>query len=137
MSDAECPELSVLLEELFDVKRKWYNIGLQLKVPDTKLDEIESTSKDDIEVALRRVLQEWLKQLEPRPTWGSLVRALRSRTVSEHDLAANLEGRYVASASARTESAPRQLAGRELVPSRPSAIDARKTWDYFYMSVSG
>ena len=110
----EPPELGELMEELFDVKRKWYNIGLQLKVSDTKLDEIESACGGDFEVALRRTLQEWRKQLEPRPTWSSLVKALRSRTVDEQDLAANLEDRFAPAASARSAS-------RVLVPFEPAA----------------
>ena len=118
---SECPKLSVLVEELFDVKKKWYNIGLQLNVPEETLDEIECACRDDFEVALRRVLKEWRKQIEPRPTWDGLVVALRTRTVNEQELAANLEDRYVAGTSARAVSGP-----RELVPSTPSALDARK-----------
>lgn len=95
MSDAKCPELSDLIEELSEVKRKWYNIGVHLKIPDDKLDEIESTCKDDFERALRLLMQTWRKQIEPKATWADLVRALRKRTVNEQDLATNLEERYV------------------------------------------
>ena len=94
MSDPERPELSDLVEELFDVKKKWYSFGLQLKVDDARLEEFEAQAKGDFELALRRTLQEWRKQVEPRPTWAGVVKALRTRTVNEQDLANNLESRY-------------------------------------------
>ena len=99
MSDAKCPELSDLIEELFEVKIKWYYIGVHLKIPEDKLDEIESTCKDDFERALRLLMQTWRKRTEPKATWADLVRALRKRTVNEQDLAATLEERYVAPTS--------------------------------------
>lgn len=99
MSDAKCPELSDLIEELFEVRRKWYNIGVHLKIPEDTLDNIESTCRDDFDRALRLLMQHWRKQIEPKATWADLVRALRKRTVNEHDLAANLEERYVAPTS--------------------------------------
>ena len=104
MSEANCPELSDLIEELFDVKRKWYIIGVHLKIPDDTLNEIKSTCKDDFERALLLLMQTWRKQIEPKATWADLVRALRKRTVNEQDLAANLEERYVAPTSSASDA---------------------------------
>ena len=94
------PELSDLVEELHCVKKKWYSIGIQLKVPDSKLDEIQDTAKDDLERALRRMIQEWLRQIEPEPTWDGIVKALRCVSVNEQRLAKNLERRFCAPPSA-------------------------------------
>ena len=116
----------VLEEELFDVKKKWYNIGLQLKVSDTKLDEIDGVCGGDIEKGLRRMLQEWRKQIETLPSWTDLVKALRCRTVNEQILAKNLEDRYTdaasRSASGRASTQQQQI----VLYSTPSPQAARK-----------
>lgn len=113
-----------LVEELFDVKKKWYSIGLQLKVPDAKLDEIEHTCKDDLARALRLVLQEWRNQIGPRPTWAGVVKALRTRTVNEQDLAANLEDRFASTARQATSQQLEQIDVAS-VTSRSTALAAR------------
>ena len=105
MSRSVCPKLKVVVEELHDVKTKWYSIGIQLEVPDSKLDEIESTTKDDLERAFRRMIQEWLKLVDPEPTWAGIVEALRSRSVNEQLLAENLERRYDCDTRSATSSA--------------------------------
>ena len=91
---SEPPELSELMEELFDIKPKWYPFGLQLKVPYRELNSIEKACNGDLFDAFCRMLQEWLNQQEP--SWAAVVKALRSRTVNEQRLAANLQDRFVA-----------------------------------------
>ena len=102
MSDAKPPELRVLLNELVDVRRKWYDIGIQLNIPDEILEDISSACKDDYSLALRRLMQHWLKEIEPRATWADLVKALRARAVNEQNLAKNLEERFVLPTSTRS-----------------------------------
>ena len=104
MSDAKPPELRVLVNELVDVRRKWYDIGIQLNIPDEILDDINSACKDNYSLALRRLMQYWLRQIEPRATWADLVEALRARAVNEQDLAKNLEERFVPRTSTRNPS---------------------------------
>ena len=104
MSDAKPPELRVLVNELVDVRRKWYDIGIQLNIPDEILDDINSACKDDYSLALRRLIQHWLRQIEPRATWADLVEALRARAVNEQDLAKNLEERFVPRTSTHNPS---------------------------------
>lgn len=94
-ADAQTPKQADLERELFFVKKKWYNIGLQLGVCEDRLEEIESECCGDFEKGLRYMLREWRKQIEPRPSWAGLVSALRVCTVNEQDLAINLEERFV------------------------------------------
>ena len=72
-------QLPVLQHELYDVRDKWFDIGVQLSLDNGTLQSIkaENNSTGD---ALREVLTYWLKR-SPMPTWGSLFKALRSRPV--------------------------------------------------------
>ena len=106
MSLLERPKLSVLVEELHDVKTKWYSIGIQLQVPESKLDEIENAAREDLERAFRRMIQEWLKQINPEPTWTDIVKVLRCRSINEQRLAKNLERRFC-KPSAASSATPR------------------------------
>ena len=79
--------------EIHDARTKWYDIGIELKVDVSTLKTIESmysNSKD----CLREVITEWLKAVHPKPTWRSLVDALRKPVVDESKLAAAIEVKY-------------------------------------------
>ena len=86
-------DLSVVMEELNDVRAKWYNIGLQLHVSVGTLDAIKE-QYDDLSHCLREALKTWLKTSPSAPTWSNIVDALRSSTVGEVRLAADLEHKY-------------------------------------------
>jgi hypothetical protein len=55
---------------------KWHNIGVLLGLPPGKLDAIQQDyrSSDD---SLREMLKEWLKMIDPPPSWEQLVDALK------------------------------------------------------------
>lgn len=119
MSDS--PKLRELIEELIEIKKKWYIIGLQLTIPEETLDKIEEISCDEDE-ALRRMLQEWRKLVDP--SWAAVLEALRSRSVNEHCLAANLQEKYIDAERGSCESGGTTPANLQLVPS--STAGARK-----------
>lgn len=79
--------LKHLLEDLFEVRAKWYNLGLQLGVPAGTLDSVRSA---DDGASLREMLKWWLRQGEPPATGLVLVNALSSHTVGEGLLAGQL-----------------------------------------------
>ena len=56
--DSKVPSQAELERELFNVKRKWYNIGLQLGVSDDRLEEIEERHRGDHEKCLRYTLRD-------------------------------------------------------------------------------
>ena len=91
--DMSLPELSDVVEKLHEVREKWYSIGIQLKVPASTLKAIESNTKN-VDRALCDMIDVWLKQIEPKPTWAGIVKALRCRSVDESLLAKKLESEF-------------------------------------------
>ena len=85
-------DLKDVHEELIDVSTKWYNIGLQLNLQPGALDHIKEHK--DANSCLREMLKHWLKGVHPSPTWKLLIKALKSRSVSEADLAKRLKRKY-------------------------------------------
>ena len=84
--------LNTVRNEIHDARTKWYDIGLELKVPESTLKSIESRYEDD-KICLREVIAAWLRAND-QATWESLVDALRTRVVDEPRLAADLEAKY-------------------------------------------
>ena len=84
-------DLAVVLDELHDVRKMWYEIGLRLQLPVEDLEIISSEHKND-QQSLRRVILLWLKS--GTATWAKLCDALSNRTVGEMTLADKLRGRY-------------------------------------------
>ena len=84
--------MNTVRSEIHDARTKWYDIGLELKVPEPTLKSIAS-KYDDSKICLREVIAVWLKAGD-HPTWESLVDALRTRVVDELWLAATLEAKY-------------------------------------------
>lgn len=72
-------DLRDVLSELNSVKEKWYNLGLELKVPVEKLCKIESEYKSDPGTCLRLMLTAWLEL--GNASWMSLCEALRKPIV--------------------------------------------------------
>ena len=85
-------DLGIVLTELFGVREKWFNIGLQLSVPVKDLQRIFSEHKNDHSTALRLMLVKWLEMGEA--SWKSLSRALSSQIVEESTLANKLQQKY-------------------------------------------
>jgi len=86
-------DLATVRKELHEARTKWYDIGLELKVPVGTLDSIEAQS-DDTKKCLLEALKHWLKTVDPKPTWQALVDALRSCVVEENQLANSLEEKH-------------------------------------------
>ena len=92
-------DLSTVRNEIHDIRTKWLDIGVELKVKISTLKSIETRYVDPKD-RLREVISEWLKAND-YPTWQSLVDALRTRVIDEPKLAAELEAKYC---SCSTES---------------------------------
>ena len=80
-------DLATVKRFLYEAKRKWYNIGLELGVEDSMLDEIQARHGTDYDACLREMLQIWLRFYPNKPTWGLLADALREQAVAENELA--------------------------------------------------
>ena len=79
--------LPYLQNELFDLRNKWYDIGVQIKVENGTLQNIRSQFSDNGD-ALRELLTHWLTGT---PTWNGLFIALRSRPVKADNIADKLQ----------------------------------------------
>ena len=81
-------DLAAVYSSLFEVRSKWFSIGLELGVDATKLTDIERSDGSDDGKALRKMLMIILKkQISGR----QLCDALQERVVDEPVLAQNLE----------------------------------------------
>ena len=85
-------DLPLVLEELHDVRKKWYEIGLQLSVPVEDLESVLSEHKNDQNFCLCRVLITWLKS--GRANWPTMCSVLTNRTIGEKVLAGELRKKY-------------------------------------------
>ena len=79
-----------LMNELYDVRTKWKLIGLGLLIPESDIDAISGTPQH----CLQSLLSNWLKRLEPLPTWDRLVTVLKSPVLGEEKKAQQLEERF-------------------------------------------
>ena len=77
-------------EFLYDVRLKWYDIGIELNIPLTELDDIKKKYNDDSSDCLREMVRVWLnsKSFETPPTWKALADALEAKAISKKALAA-------------------------------------------------
>ena len=82
-------DLCYVLDELLDVRHKWFNLGLMLQLNVGTLECVRNQYPDSSS-ALREMLLSWLKKVDPPPTWEGLACALESRTVGEPRLAEQL-----------------------------------------------
>ena len=89
-------ELAVLVEELINVRAKWYNIGMKLGVGVGTLNAIRAQFNDPSD-CLRETLAAWLRARPTPTTWSKVVEALNSAIVDEGVLATSLEHRYCSS----------------------------------------
>ena len=88
------PELRDLLDALqHKVAHKWKTLGVFLKIPSGRLDNIEAKHHDP-EDCLREMLKVWLNQVDPPPTWASIINALDSDSLKEQRLVKELREKY-------------------------------------------
>ena len=87
------PKLKDLLSELLTkVASKWMNIGIMLDIEQGKLSTVKADHGSDSESCLREMLQIWLSQVEPSPTWSTMAKAIKS--IGNPELARDLRTKY-------------------------------------------
>ena len=69
---------------------KWFDIGLELDLTVTELDEIEESNHNYTELCLFEMLLLWMKK-NGHCTWSPLVDALQSPTVGHEELAEHVK----------------------------------------------
>ncbi len=88
-------DYKVVRKALWDVRGKWHDIGTELDLPIMELGNIRDQHKNDFKVCLGEMVTQWLKRLNPRPTWEALVEALEEPTVGEEATALSLSKKYL------------------------------------------
>ncbi len=71
---------------LYTVRAKWYDIGVELEIHSGTLESIKRQYSDPKD-CLNEMIKEWLKSINPRPTWKALADALKAEFVNEIALA--------------------------------------------------
>ena len=82
------PTLKELVQFLFPVASKWYYIGLWIGVDENELDKIEVDNSNESNMCLVKTLKRWLKMVQPKPLWSTVVDALKG--VQEEKLAESI-----------------------------------------------
>jgi hypothetical protein len=70
------------------------DIGLELDILQPDLDEIKADFQGDTKKCFTEMLTRWLKQVDPPPTWSTLVAALQDPTIKEGSLAEQVESKH-------------------------------------------
>ena len=83
-------DLPTVLNEVIDITEKWQDIGIQLRLKDKCLVEIQRKDSDS-RSKLRDMMRLWLKS--GKACWDELIRALRTKSVNEHQLSDKLNCR--------------------------------------------
>ena len=71
------PKLRDAFKDLLSLAHEWMTIGILLGVPKHILERIKA-DEDGARNRLQAMLSEWLKQVDPEPTWASLVEAVEN-----------------------------------------------------------
>ena len=71
---------------------KWYLLGIQLEVPDTKLDELEKNYPNDSDRCRTGAVKWWLRN-HPKASWTVLVEALEA--MKEFGVAKAIKMKYL------------------------------------------
>ena len=88
------PELKDIFKELYPLATCWKTIGTLLGVPTHILDKTKSEG-GRVDDHLREMLSEWLRQIDPPPTWTALAEAVevidksKAQKLREHCLEYN------------------------------------------------
>ena len=84
-------DLADVQRKLYEVNTRWYNLGLELGLKAPILDRIGTKHRGDPSLCFSDTLKEWLKGVDPSPTWEAVVKALKSPTVRHHWLAEKIQ----------------------------------------------
>ena len=79
--------------EILEVQTKSKTFGRVLGLPRVTVDSIHQQNIDPQE-CLFGVIDEFVKQVEPLPTWKVIVEALRNPLICQHRLAQEIESKY-------------------------------------------
>ena len=83
-------DLGDILEAVWEARVKWFNIGLKLGISVGTLNAIKKNNNQDPEDCLTAMLEYWLNNGKPKPSWTAVANALKSPMVGYAQLAEQL-----------------------------------------------
>ena len=83
-------DLGDVLEAVWEARVKWFNIGLKLGISAGTLNAIKKNNNQDPDDCLTAMLEHWLNNGKPKPSWAELIKALKSPMVGYAQLAEEL-----------------------------------------------
>ena len=70
------PSTKSCLKFLIPEAKHWYSIGILLAIPEPTLEQIEDNYLGDCRACVREMIRNWLKQVNPPPSWKNLADAV-------------------------------------------------------------
>ena len=106
-------DLPTLLNELHEVRDKWYNLGVQLNMHTSDLDAIQIQYMNNLDNCLLHMLSFWLDKAESSPpTWQRVVDALCCAAIGRPLVAERIRKQHCSPAN---ESCPVYLTPKQIV----------------------
>ena len=84
----------LILQEIIEVKEKYFVFGLLLKVESNVMYSIHYQHSDP-EDCLLQVIEEFMKQAEPEPTWRVIINILSHPLLNYTELAQKIEREFM------------------------------------------
>ena len=81
-----------LMHYLESIVKNWYQLGMELGLPMSKLEEIECNNPSNVLRCKRLMLQEWQRRPNLKPSWCTLVDALYS--IKENTIAHRISQQF-------------------------------------------
>ena len=96
-SNSDTPTMDQLMTELEQVSSTWVRVGIHLLLPAWKLECIEKNKKGQCYECLMSVLEYWRNSANTKSpfSWKTIVAVLRSKSIGNHQLANEIECKYL------------------------------------------
>ena len=88
-------DLKNVRKAVWDARTKWMDIGLELDLSINDLTAIEKVHRGNVDMCFLQMLNLWLKQGDPRPTWSAMIDALKEPVIGFQQLAEEVESKFV------------------------------------------
>ena len=83
------------MSELYEVRAKWYGLGVQLGMKTSDLDAFETQYQNNLDRCLIKMLSDWLSRTDPSPpSWQRVVDALSSPAIGNQVTVGRLQQIY-------------------------------------------
>ena len=66
----------------WSLRSRWYYIGLELGIDAGTLEAIKQSNREKCDDCFQEMIQQWLRNDSPDPTWEQLDKALKAKTVT-------------------------------------------------------